>query len=128
MKKRILSSAIAVLVCLVLSCPSSRRSVTLRIQNDSSQYSVTSITVIKISGIGFTYEHITENLISEAIEPGDETSIVISMEQIADGDGFGLAMDGWTSPLVGLDPVEPMEAGAAFVAMILNDSILIQSE
>ena len=133
MKKRILHCSVALLACMIISCPMPERSVTLKIRNNSQSILITSVTVAKITGVGSTIEDITDNLLVEPISSGAEPDYVIPIFRIADGNGFAVDIEeGPTSVTVPLTAPGPLNAGSVFILTVTGNinsySVAIESE
>ncbi|MDZ4860814.1 MAG: hypothetical protein SGI88_17700 [Candidatus Hydrogenedentes bacterium] len=93
-KKRMLHCSIALLACMMLSCPAPRRSVTIKIQNDSVGVTITALYIIIFGGLTELSQHVTDDLLSAAVGPGEADEVVVALSRVGDGDGFGVGLGG----------------------------------
>lgn len=120
MKKQILLCSIAFLACMVLSCPSPVRSVTVKVRNDSASLSIKELIIAK--KVGTSVELISDNLLAEAVGPESEAEVLVPMHRVADGTGFALNVtDGLDSNLESVFPSDLLEAGTVFIITITGD-------
>ena len=121
MKLRASKLCIALLACMMLSCPAPRRSVTIKIQNDTVGVTITGLYIIVFGGLTQPSEHVSDDLLAADVGPGEDEQITVPLFRFGDGNGFGVGLGGVLASEQFVPLNELFEGGQIFNLTITGD-------
>ncbi len=86
---------LAVLACTLTACPNPEETFTIRVVKSSDGIDVLSLAISNVGPLGGA--DVTDNLLLRRIRPGRQRDVTVLLEDVGEGNGIGLVLDGASS-------------------------------